>query len=202
MQIASTRKERNGLPRMALRRKTVKFKEGICSVILGVHTGWSDYPMFAQQEVKVRIASSHPAILHIHFPHFFLCSLSERWRGMCWWRLISSTTCRWRTSGSSEAPNSMRAGTPWPSSSTTGEMDTTAWGSWVYATSQVRMNEWAVLSEAKQIWTSINNQRGGHRGSGLYCSEQWAYVDRKCKRGWKHHCNWLISGYLELRIIL
>lgn len=65
------------------------------------------------------------------------CSQSERWRATCWWLWISSTTCHWRTCGSSGEPNCTRVVTPCPSSSTTGGTDTLAWDSWACATSQV-----------------------------------------------------------------
>lgn len=67
-----------------------------------------------------------------------VCSPSGRWPATCWWPSTSSTPCRWTTCGSSAAPSCTRAAIRWPSSSTTGGMATTAWGSWACATSQVR----------------------------------------------------------------
>lgn len=75
--------------------------------------------------------------------HNSVHSQSEKWQAMCWWPWTSSTTCLWRTWGSSEEPSCTRTGTPSQSSLTTDVMETSACVSWVWKTSQV--SDWIVF---------------------------------------------------------
>ena len=69
--------------------------------------------------------------------HGSVRSPSERWQATCWWPWTSSTTCLWKTWGSSEGPSCTRTATPSQSSSTTDGMGTSACVSWDWKTSQV-----------------------------------------------------------------
>ncbi len=119
---------------------------------------------------SVRINSAE--YIRLHFPQrtkYFLCivfclncesclteniyprSPSVRWRVTCWWLWISSTIFLWRTCESSEALNCMKDATPWPSFSTTDEMDTSALDNWASRTWQVSLSVCVPLFLAKQI---------------------------------------------------